>query len=190
MMANKAPAPNRRSRFPFRTLAQFGYPVCAPPSSPAAVGEARQLGKHGKEYMKTQIVIIITACCLCAAAAESKESKEPTAQVEGLVQRLESGKTEGVFVDFFAGSLVAEQKEMQVRAMDAQAKAAFEIYGKPTDYELTETNKMGNSLVRIKWITKHKNGVPLFWNGLFYRRNDKWEPLSVVFFDDPTKAGF
>jgi hypothetical protein len=133
--------------------------------------------------MKTQIVIFVTACCLCAAAAA--ESKEPAAQVENLVKRLESAKTEGVFVDFFAGSLVAQQKETQVRAMDAEAKSAFEFYGKTTGYEITETNKMGSSLVRIKWITKHKDGVPLFWNGLFYRRNDRWEP-----FDDPTKAGF
>jgi hypothetical protein len=132
--------------------------------------------------------MIVTTCCLCAVAFA--DSIEPTAQIEGLVKRLESGKIEGAFVDFFTGSLVAEQKEMQVRAMDGQAKSAFEFYGRPTDYEITETNKTGKSLVRIKWITKHKGEVPLFWNGLFYRRNNKWEPLTVVFFDDPAKAGF
>jgi hypothetical protein len=39
---NKAPAPNRRPRFPFAALFPFGYPFCAPPASPAAVGEAQR----------------------------------------------------------------------------------------------------------------------------------------------------
>ena len=39
---NKAPAPNRRPRFPLGTLAPFGYSVCAPPAFPAAVGEAQR----------------------------------------------------------------------------------------------------------------------------------------------------
>jgi hypothetical protein len=118
------------------------------------------------------------------------EQKEPNAQIDTLVKRLQSGKIDGAFVDFFSGSLVAEQKEMQIRAVDSQIKAALDFYGKPVSYELVETNKMGTSLIRIKWITKHKNETPLFWNGLFYRRNNKWEPLTVIFLDDPQKAGF
>jgi hypothetical protein len=39
---NKAPAPNRRPRFPLGGLACLVYFSCAPPASPAAVGEARR----------------------------------------------------------------------------------------------------------------------------------------------------
>jgi len=39
---NKAPAPNRRERFPLGGLRGFGYLFSAPPASPAAVGEARR----------------------------------------------------------------------------------------------------------------------------------------------------
>jgi len=42
MMPNHAPAPNRRLRFPLGSLGEFDYPVCAPPTSLAAVGEARR----------------------------------------------------------------------------------------------------------------------------------------------------
>ena len=38
---NQAPAPNRRPRFPFGASEEFAYHFCAPPSSSAAVGEAR-----------------------------------------------------------------------------------------------------------------------------------------------------
>ena len=37
--ANKAPPPNRRPPFPLGGHAKFGYSFCAPPASPAAVGE-------------------------------------------------------------------------------------------------------------------------------------------------------
>jgi len=46
--------------------------------------------------------------------------------------------------------------------MDGQAKSAFEFYGRPTTYEIVETKKMGSSLIRMKWITKHKDDVPCF----------------------------
>ena len=39
---NKAPAPNRRPRFPFAALGSFDYHFCAPPASSAAVGEAQR----------------------------------------------------------------------------------------------------------------------------------------------------
>jgi hypothetical protein len=118
------------------------------------------------------------------------ETKEPSEQVEALVKRLPSGKIEGVFIDFFANSIAAEQKPTEIRAMDGQAKAALDFYGRTVNYEIVETKKMGNSLITIKWITMHKNEVPLFWNGTFYKRNGKWEPFGVFFFDNPIKAGF
>ena len=40
--SNKAPAPSRRPRFPLGSLQEFEYLVCAPPASPAAVGEAQR----------------------------------------------------------------------------------------------------------------------------------------------------
>src|ERR1051326_39133 len=40
--SNKAPAPNRRPRVPLGIFREFAYHLCAPPSSPAAVGEAHR----------------------------------------------------------------------------------------------------------------------------------------------------
>jgi hypothetical protein len=38
---NKAPAPSRRPRFPLDDLGEYECLDCAPPVSPAAVGEAQ-----------------------------------------------------------------------------------------------------------------------------------------------------
>jgi hypothetical protein len=40
-LANKAPAPNRRSRFPLAAFCRFAYSFSVPPASPAAAGEAQ-----------------------------------------------------------------------------------------------------------------------------------------------------
>jgi hypothetical protein len=42
MKSNEAPAPNRRPRFPLGCSGEFEYNFCTPPSSSAAVGEARR----------------------------------------------------------------------------------------------------------------------------------------------------
>jgi hypothetical protein len=41
-LANKAPAPNRRRRFPLGVSGRFEYTLCAPPYSTAAAGEAQR----------------------------------------------------------------------------------------------------------------------------------------------------
>lgn len=43
--SNKAPAPNRRLRFPLGGSVEFEYLVCAPPAAPAAAGEAQRSTK-------------------------------------------------------------------------------------------------------------------------------------------------
>ena len=46
------PAPNRRHRFPLGTLREFAYLFCAPPASPAAVGEAQRWPRLPMTFLK------------------------------------------------------------------------------------------------------------------------------------------
>lgn len=134
------------------------------------------------------IAALVVVTSLLAVAAHA-QSPEPRAQVESLVTQLRVGKLDGLLEKAFAGGLVAKQKPMQIEAMSGQAKAALQFYGKLTDYEILETENLGKSLTRIKWMTKHNDDMPLFWNAIYYRRNGKWEPLTLIFFDNPIQAG-
>jgi hypothetical protein len=113
----------------------------------------------------------------------------PKEQVTKLYNDISAGKTEEGFSRLFADSLMAKQKEVQVKAMGTQAKGAFDFYGPPTAIEFIEDKTFSESLMKLKWITKHKDDSPLFWSALFYKRAEKWEPLQIVFYDEPAKAG-
>ena len=82
---------------------------------------------------------------------------------------------------------MAKQKEMQPKAMGTQARGSFDFYGPPTATEFIEEKTLSESLMKLKWITKHKADSPLFWSALFYKRGGKWEPLQIVFYDEPAK---
>lgn len=137
-----------------------------------------------------RILLSVIFAIFCIVTVAIGEPQEPTVRVEALVKRIQSDKSDGALIDFFANSLMGEQKPNELRALDVQVKSALEIYGRAIAYEIVETKKIGSSLIRIKWLTKHKREAPLFWTSLFYRRNEKWEPINLFFFDDPNKAGF
>jgi len=137
--------------------------------------------------MKNMIIRMALMCAFCVAV--HGKTSNPEQQVDALVKQLMSEKRGTAFQDFFSGSLMAEQKPAEVRAMDAQASGAWGFYGAPESYEILEAKEIGKSLIRVKWITKNRGEMPLFWNALFYRRAGKWEPLTMQFFDQPDKAG-
>ena len=133
--------------------------------------------------------IALTVLLVIASAAAQAGDGEPQAQLDALLQRLKGGKYEGALQSLFAGSLALAQKPTEFKALDGQVKAAFEFFGPPTSWEILDTKPIGKDLVNIKMLSKQKDEVPLFWNTLFYRRHNSWEPVGIVFFDDPSKAG-
>jgi hypothetical protein len=72
---NKAPAPNRRPRFLLGGSGCFDYSFCAPPASPAAVGEARRwLGRRGLTVKLASLLLV--GCWFAAAGCNSGRNQE------------------------------------------------------------------------------------------------------------------
>ena len=133
---------------------------------------------------------LLVVALLLGTSVVHAAPRSPEAQIEALMKSLQAKQLDGVFQNFFAGTLTVQLKPTELKAMDGQAKGALEFFGPPTSYEIVETKALGNNLVRMKILSKHRDEIPLFWNVLFYKRNAQWEPLSIFFFDDPQKAGF
>ena len=137
-----------------------------------------------------RFTLIISILALFLAPISIANEGSPIHQISKLIDHLKSDDTSTALQTFFSDSLMTLQKPEQIRAMDAQAQGAWQFYGAPTEFEISDTQEIGDSLMRVRWLTKHNDEIPLFWNVLFYRRHDKWEPLNIIFFDDPVKAGF
>lgn len=75
ILLNKAPAPNRRPRFPLGGLGEFQYRVCARPSLPAAVGEAHRWPHNTRKHMKRILLPLLASSFLCACALAADEPK-------------------------------------------------------------------------------------------------------------------
>ena len=136
--------------------------------------------------MKALLLLLPILPVMLVAAPQNPTPRD---RVGAVIAQLQSDRAPTAFADFFKDSLMASQKETLLRAMDGQAKGAFEFYGKPKTYEILSEEKFGENLVRIKWLTKHNDEVPMFWNCLFYLRKGRWEALSIVFNDSPQTAG-
>ncbi len=131
---------------------------------------------------------IVAAIALLTQTVVAGEGT-PKEQVTKLYNTLSAGKSDDGFSQLFAGSLTAKQKEMQLKALCTQAKGAFDFYGPPTAIEFIEEKTLSDSLMKLKWLTKHRDESPLFWTALFYNRAGKWEPLQILFNDESAKAG-
>jgi hypothetical protein len=138
--------------------------------------------------MKTMATILFLVVLLSATVSQAGEGT-PKEQVTALYNQIRSERAGTAFQDFFRGSMVEATKEKQVKALDTQAKSVLEIYGKPAALEIIDEKTVSDSLTRIRWLTKHKNDSPIFWTALFYKRQGKWEPLSVNLYDEPSKIG-
>jgi len=138
--------------------------------------------------MRTTATITFLVVLLARTVSQAGEGT-PKEQITALYDQCSSEHADSAFQDFFSNSLVQAQKEIQLKAVDSQAKGAFAIYGKPKAIEIIDENKLSDSLTRIKWLTKHNDETPMFWTALFYKRHGKWEPLTMVFYDSPEKIG-
>lgn len=133
--------------------------------------------------------LMLTVAALASVVPITAKEGSPEQQVDALFKQLSSENRGTALQDLFAGTLLSIQKPAEVRAMDAQARGAWEFLGPPESYEILERREIGKSVFRIRWLTKHRDELPLFWSAVFFVRGGKWEALSLVYVDQPEKAG-
>jgi hypothetical protein len=86
--------------------------------------------------------------------------------------------------------LFASRKPLELTALVSQLGSAFEFLGPPVSWEALDIRRVGNDFVQVKVFSKQKDQRPLFWDFVFHRRNDRWEPISFSFQGEPFKSGF
>lgn len=64
-----------------------------------------------------------------------------------------------------------------------QTQKAFELWGKPADYELARRQAAGPHLVRLHYVVRCPRH-PVCWRATFYRPATSWQLINIAFSED------
>ena len=134
-----------------------------------------------------QISVIILVLCLAVPGALAAKPS-PEKQIEIFFDSLRKAGSDGAIKFLTADTLLFAQKSALLSNTRVQFDAAMAIYGSPTRYEISRTDQLSASLIRISLISFHDNGMPLFWSFTFLKNRDQWEALAFSFNDEFTKV--
>lgn len=154
-----------------------------PPSSEPKHSTNKPASKMNIVHMTLAVLAFLTPAVLAGEGA-------PKEQITQLYDSITAGKTEEGFSQLFAASLMAKQKEMQIKAMGTQAKGAFDFYGAPTAMEFIEEKTLSESLMKLKWLTKHKDESPCSGTLFFINAPANGSRCKSPFMTSPPKQSF
>jgi hypothetical protein len=99
------------------------------------------------------------------------------------MKQLIAGKGAEAVDQYFSTNPLAAQKTQQTQFIKTQIDAAFNIFGKPTSYELAIEDDLAPSLKRYVFITKHEYHA-LTWEFYVYKPKDIWIASNMTFSDN------
>jgi hypothetical protein len=125
------------------------------------------------------IIGLVLSFCACSHAEPASPEKQMDAFFDSL--RKEGPRTA---VDhLIEGTLLKQQKGMQIEAIIPQFEAALKIYGSVDRIESVDEKKFGESFVRYRLITYHTSDAPMFWQFTFFRAKTGWQVYTFSFND-------
>jgi hypothetical protein len=134
---------------------------------------------------------LLLLCALLALAIPDSFATrpEPQAQINAFFSTLGDKGGAAAVEGLCKGTFLEAQKGSQLAAFPPQLDAAMKIYGKITRIENVDKKSFGESFVRMRAITYHASGAPLFWEFMFFRAKDDWE-VYVFQFNDQFERAF
>lgn len=128
--------------------------------------------------------IVVTIASSPALAVRS----EPQKQIDNFFRTL-TEKGAAVAVDALCkGTLLESQKASQLVAAGPQLDALLKVYGKIARTETIEKKPFGESFVRVRVISYHAAGAPVFWEFMFFKATDEWQIYVFQFNDQFSKV--
>lgn len=135
-----------------------------------------------------KIRICFASFVLFITTSSYAEKAAPEKQIDIFFESLRVGGADGAFNFLISDSLLGSQKGGQMEAVKVQFDGILRIYGKASRFEIGRNERLSDSLLRIRGMSFHNDGIPLFWNFVFLKRNGQWEVLNFSFNDDVTKV--
>jgi hypothetical protein len=134
--------------------------------------------------MKSQLLSLLLSLPLVVTSSHVLAARpEPQAQVDAFLRTANEKGGSAAIEDLCKGTLLEEQKKAEITAVAPQLDAVFKIYGKTARVENVDKKNFGESFLRLRVISYHHSGAPLFWEFLFFKNKGEWQ-IYVFRFND------
>ncbi|MDF1555237.1 MAG: hypothetical protein P1P84_19360 [Deferrisomatales bacterium] len=127
--------------------------------------------------------LAVSVLCLTLALSSVAFANGPSDLPEKFMKQVVAGKGAEAIDEYFATNPLVAQKAQQVQFIKTQIEAVFNIFGKPTSYELAIEDDLAPSLKRYVFITKHDHHA-LTWEFYSYKPKDVWIASNMNFNDN------
>lgn len=121
------------------------------------------------------LLLILTSA---ASAQGLKAENELKALTESIMKAVVKGDLKGAF-EKMKPYVPIPDAEFESAALQSRAQRDqfADRFGRPNSYEYIDTKKVGQSLIRIRYIEKtSKTGLP--WVFIFYRDDNEWSMVK------------
>jgi len=135
--------------------------------------------------MKSQIIALLL---LLTSSHVFAGRPEPQAQMDAFLRALNEKGASPAVDDLCKGTLLEEQKKGQLSAVAPQIDAVLKVYGKVVRVENVDKKSFGESFLRLRAISYHNSGAPLFWEFMFFKAKGEWQVYIFRFNDQFDKV--
>lgn len=121
---------------------------------------------------KSFLAISLSLLVFLGAISEAY-SGVPEDPMERFLDRLIAGEVDDAVDNLFDSDVVTLVSPGVVELLRSQIQTAINLYGTPFEYDKIESREISPRLIRLKYIVYH-NIMPTVWEGIVYRKGDKW----------------
>jgi hypothetical protein len=123
-------------------------------------------------------MLLMSQVCVLAAGRP-----EPQAQIDTFFKDWGEKGGMAAMKELCEGTLLELQKGIQLESSAPQLDGMIKLYGKVARVENVDKRLFGQSLMRLRLISYHDTGAPLFWEFMFIRAKEEWQ-IYVIRFND------
>ena len=144
---------------------------------------------RGSIWQKVMRYILFVGLLFVTCSCAKAESPDPKKQIEVFLDSLKKDGPRAAVDALIDGTILKQQKGMQIEAVIPQFEAALKIYGAVERMENVDEKRFGDSFIRYRFITYHTSGAPLFWQFMFFKAKAGWQ-VYIFRFNDQFDAVF
>lgn len=123
-----------------------------------------------------------------AVAAQELVPADLKSITAGFFSLIVAGDIQGAFAELLKNSAIASNTD-QVQNLVEQTKRTVSLYGEVKGYELVSADKLGTSVVRLRYLALHRE-FPVRWILTYYKSPVKGWLLTNIKFDDRVEELF